>query len=611
MEWLVAYGGTRADMMVMDAKGNYCLDDYTQLNGCAGRLGPDAPDENQSPVVWHCDYSPTPGWRGSREDECVANTWIRGCTPEFVDVSYRGEIVVCCPELEVAGARNRGAFNGRGTTNMNCLKLGPEYSFGGVTGNPSRTQGNTARMGSTDGTTEIGGGSLTIFHNSPTLGKRGQQLFFSEVPMVIRKDGEVVGNKYRYDTTYKIDRKGRQQKLLPTVIVLNGKNIEHLQNGPLFELSERLYDWLLPGKVAIQGGAIETFSRDVISREASEQGFNLIPHVTTWVRVVVLADGLRTAFFRWKGSSKGSVHVDDYQKASKSLWTQLAAAINDHYAEERRKVTAKYETATTTIARKLLERMPRQLETSWNPRWAGQDDADLQMQAEFREVDAMLKRASFVAVTLHNYIYSWMDRHWMGTQTSPVSHPGYQVSRMPSPLCSQRLDSPHSVCVGETAVAGVRRGRELRNEPERATRNRETSSSSSAATAETSRHASDRFNQIHSRCMTLPQLVLCRVEDDRGEERTRESGAAKDKQQGVFATWIGGNSPDVRRAVPWLRYLIGKPKSVMMAVIDGDDPDHSVHWYRFEPGTMTALHRWSERRSIEGTALLNSRSFLE
>jgi hypothetical protein len=44
MEWLVAYGGTRADMMVMDAKGNYCLDDYTQLNGCAGRLGPDAPD---------------------------------------------------------------------------------------------------------------------------------------------------------------------------------------------------------------------------------------------------------------------------------------------------------------------------------------------------------------------------------------------------------------------------------------------------------------------------------------------------------------------------------------------------------------------------------------
>ena len=85
----------------------------------------------------------------------------------------------------------------------------------------------------------------------------------------------------------------------------------------------------------------------------------------------------------------------------------------------------------------------------------------------------------------------------------------------------------------------------LRSEPDKATRNRELSSSSSAAAAETSRHASARFNHIHSHRMTLAQLGL-----------DRQHGLCRARGRGYDSSSVKFRQPSERSGLSFIRLAL-------------------------------------------------------
>jgi hypothetical protein len=425
-----------SSLVIKNTWGFNILDEEEGEDFCPGRHGPDAVDENQSPVVWHPDYSPTPTWRGKREKDCIPGTWMPEYDATLVEDAKRGEVLVGCPEKELFGSRGHGSMNGRVTTYMNNLEIGPMYTYRGLAGNPSRARG-VGPMGSTDGTAEYGGGSLTTAFNSPIHGRCGQQLYFTEYPYVRRDKAtrKVLGNHYHYNG-YGQDRHGYQPKLLPMLIVMDAENLEHLYRGPLWDFTDTLQDLLLPGKVASSSSRIAEFDRNVIMADLILHGLQRVPHISLWMRIHVLADGLLTAFFQWKGGKT----PNSYEAATKTLYTQTLHVVNQFFKDEHLRALQKFGSYDHPMAQKVLERMPM-LDPNQHLDKAGPEDPETGLKHEWHLVWKLLRKAQFVLVCLMTYNHAWMKAHWLGTITSPVANPRGQVK-----LWINKRTHTHALC---------------------------------------------------------------------------------------------------------------------------------------------------------------------
>jgi hypothetical protein len=412
-----------------DATGHHVIDAEQEVHNCVGRLGPDAPHENQSPVVYDIDFRPTPNWRAKRQDECVPNTFMPRYNQALVHVNKRGLLIVRCPQLEQGGTRSIGGSPARGTVYMNNLRLGYEYTYGGFTGNPSQKQGGpSTRPGTEDwlGTAEYGGGELTAIFNSPIEGRAGQQLYFSEVPMVYRdhKTGEVLGNALCYENTFDMDEHNHQQLLLPTIIPMTVETIEHLQAGVLFDVTDKLTSMLHPSSGAVEAESIRNFARDEIGRHEMEHGLTLIPPIAMWLRVAALRCGLELANARLYGSTGD--HGKRYQSAVEALQSQLVDAIQVFFNHQRMARDRKFGKHQSSMAVEHNQRMPAALaHLNSSSREDKGDDDGFTLQAQ--RVLHTLQLAQSVMSTLHNLVVAWLKSHWIGTLTSTIATPGKQM----------------------------------------------------------------------------------------------------------------------------------------------------------------------------------------
>lgn len=423
VDWLVpSHGGPGIVMNI----------DESIAQEAEGRFNPEGVDMNQSPVIWHPDYHPTPTWRGASEEDCVPNTWMAHYDPAIVEGTIRGEIIVRCPEKEPRGSRTAGSGKGKATTYMNNLLYGPTYIFGGVVGNPSRSRGNggrTNRMGSAEGTAEYGGGSYTTAYNARFEAFGGQALYFSEIPYVVidPKTKQVLGNHWRF-RGYSRDKRNNQPKLLPTLIAMDYFTIEQLQAGPLFELSQALLDMLSPGRIVSKVDDVAKFTTGVLQMKEASYGFAKIPSITFWLRINVLCAGLERAFFSLK--SDNPQHASQYKKAARALYAQLAAELQAFYKDEARKMNRRYGSKKHTLAQRYNDRFPMRLDKELALSGSSAINAESGMSQDFDQVFKIITRAKQTSVTLHNQLYTWLRNHWVGTITSPNAQPGSQIKYM-------------------------------------------------------------------------------------------------------------------------------------------------------------------------------------
>lgn len=415
-------------LIVDDKKAKYALDDSLNPRPSVGRFGPSAPHENQSPVVYQIDYAPTKTWRGEHEGECIPDTWMPRYDANNVHLMRRGMVIIRCASQERGGSRGFQGKPPRGTLYLNCLRDGYNFSFGGIVGNPSRqSDGPALSTGDFFGTAEYGGGELTTFHNSPIQARSGQTLYCSVVPIVYRREGEVVSNRYKFDRSFPLDERGYQQLLMPSVIALDAENVEHLQTGPLFELEDQLQTLLQHNKMisSANNEQIDKFSSQTLDKTIKENGYKLIPPLPSWLRISVLRSGLETAYVRWRGAVKPSTN---YANAVKTLHAQLLAAVDLFFRDQRTQVLRKYGSETGTMAMGSARRTHPESMMSLTQLKSDQDQIK---EENIYKTDLLvlnlLKLSHKVLATLHNMMVAWLAAMRMGVVTTPVARPGEQV----------------------------------------------------------------------------------------------------------------------------------------------------------------------------------------
>lgn len=407
------------------------LTDESAIDG-VGKFGPEAPDMEQSPVIYHIDCSPTPQWRSKIKEQCVNNTFINDSIyedRECVAFASRGEVAFTCPTAQNRGSRYKGQPDPSVSTYLNNLKLSLDVIYAGLIGNPSRASGHKnvgqARMGANQGTSQYSGGSLTSYMNGPISAFAGQGLYMlTEATVARRKNGDVLGNKYKYLGYKRIGE--HQPKLLCTVLPLSLDCVENLQQQTYHHLKlEGIQHYLKPKNISTSNSLTGYYQE--LQKRCIQFHFNWIHEIEDWLIPSLVRYGLDRAWMYYK-SCTDPLKKPHYERAYKTLYFQLGKALQEYYKRQMRAAMARYsDLGQSKSAAMVYEKScPINLDPNAYNNLDSSNDVD-ELEGTAFLVNQMLERAQHVIWSAHNALTKKLNACFMGTCVSPIANTGYSV----------------------------------------------------------------------------------------------------------------------------------------------------------------------------------------
>lgn len=422
-------------------KGKRHPDEGASSVQAKGRFGDESVEMVQSVNSYRVDYQHREDWRGSRDEDCIANTWLEG-PEDLIQDTHRGEIAIGCADMELAGARAHLMPFQSVTTNLNRLRRDKAFVYAGIVENPSAARGvkdgPRSSNGDTTGTMVYAGGAVSIAMNSPYGAYSGQHLYLILEPRVAYQGGKLVGNYFKF-FGYKRTANGELPKLFPQVVALQIAQIEGLQGGVLVRHLHHLEEILEPG--SMNTDAIDLFSKTVENHLQSLR-LNMSAEIEHWALLWLLHEGLKMAYFVLTGYHDATSKSGPAEHAVKSLYRQLGVRMQlfvkwQIYKAGSRTIGAAADGTKLCISNLPTRSTPINLTTDHYTKLdtgIGKLSGAYETRADpnkwnlaAKAILDLLHVAAMGVSTAHNEVVNFIRSRWIGGVISGRAVPGGQV----------------------------------------------------------------------------------------------------------------------------------------------------------------------------------------